>query len=177
MPSSDKCLFCRIANGEIPARKVYEDDQVFAFHDINPQAPTHILVIPRRHIPTLDDLSNDDASLVGTLVLRAAAAMQTATADGQSLDSVIDGAPSAAGNHPTGEHAGAATHDATAQHGHGVTTETSQVNPASQASHDEAERPAAASTHEAHEEHALGAPTDSGHATEDTPPPPSGAAG
>jgi histidine triad (HIT) family protein len=72
MPSSDKCLFCRIASGEIPARKVYEDDQIFAFHDINPQAPTHILVIPRRHIPTLDDLDDAEAELVGTVVVRAA---------------------------------------------------------------------------------------------------------
>jgi histidine triad (HIT) family protein len=72
MPSSDKCLFCRIANGEITARKVYEDDQVFAFHDINPQAPTHVLVIPRRHIPSLDDLTDSDATLVGTVVIRAA---------------------------------------------------------------------------------------------------------
>src|ERR1043165_7506239 len=47
MASHDRCLFCRIVAGEIPARKVYEDDEVYAFHDINPQAPTHILVIPR----------------------------------------------------------------------------------------------------------------------------------
>ena len=70
MPSDNKCLFCRIASGEIPARKVYEDDQFFAFHDINPQAPTHILVIPRRHIPTIDDLDEGEAGMVGMLLIR-----------------------------------------------------------------------------------------------------------
>ena len=49
MPSHDQCLFCRIASGEIPAKKVHEDADVVAFHDINPQAPTHVLVIPRSH--------------------------------------------------------------------------------------------------------------------------------
>jgi small subunit ribosomal protein S3 len=74
------------------------------------------------------------------------AAMQAATADGQSLDSVIDGAPSAEGNHPTSDHGGAAVHDVAAEHGHGVTAETSQVDPASQGTVDAAERPGAVST-------------------------------
>lgn len=60
-------------SGEIPARKAYEDDQVVAFHDVNPQAPIHILVIPRKHIATLDDLTDADASTVGGVVVRAAA--------------------------------------------------------------------------------------------------------
>ena len=64
MAGNDRCLFCRIANGEIPAKKVREDDDVVAFHDINPQAPTHVVVIPRKHIPTLDDLSEGDAGYV-----------------------------------------------------------------------------------------------------------------
>ena len=51
------CLFCRIASGEISASKVYEDDEVLAFNDINPQAPLHVLVIPKRHISTTNDLS------------------------------------------------------------------------------------------------------------------------
>jgi histidine triad (HIT) family protein len=72
MPGSDKCLFCRIAHGEITARKVYEDDDVIAFHDINPQAPTHVLVIPRKHIPSLDDMTEGDAAIVGTTLVRAA---------------------------------------------------------------------------------------------------------
>ena len=71
MASNDRCLFCRIASGDIPARKVYEDDEVYAFHDINPQAPTHILVIPRKHIPTLDDLEGGDSELVATVISRA----------------------------------------------------------------------------------------------------------
>lgn len=66
-----QCLFCRIVAGEIPARKVHEDDDVIAFEDINPQAPTHLLVIPRRHIPTLDALTEADVSTIGTTVLRA----------------------------------------------------------------------------------------------------------
>jgi len=52
------CLFCKIIAGEIPCNKVYEDDQVFAFHDIQPKAPTHVLVIPKEHIPTLSDVEN-----------------------------------------------------------------------------------------------------------------------
>jgi histidine triad (HIT) family protein len=66
------CLFCRIANREIQATIVYEDDRVVAFNDINPQAPTHILVIPRRHIPSLNDLTPDDEQIVGEIVRRAA---------------------------------------------------------------------------------------------------------
>ncbi len=59
------CLFCKIASGEIPATLVYEDEQVVAFHDIEPQAPQHLLIIPRRHIRTTLDLTAQDESLVG----------------------------------------------------------------------------------------------------------------
>jgi histidine triad (HIT) family protein len=72
MGNNDRCLFCRIANGEIPAKKVYEDDDVVAFNDINPQAPTHILVIPRKHIASLDDLTPADAQTMGITVERCA---------------------------------------------------------------------------------------------------------
>jgi hypothetical protein len=72
--------------------------------------------------------------------------MQAATADGQSVDSVIDGAPSEAGNHPTGEHSGAAVHVVEAEHGHGVTTETSVVEPATEDTVDSAERAPAPAT-------------------------------
>lgn len=65
------CLFCKIAGGEIPVEFVYEDDDVVAFRDINPQAPLHTLVVPRRHIPTLNDLQPDDAELVGRMYLAA----------------------------------------------------------------------------------------------------------
>src|SRR6266852_3342388 len=68
-----ECLFCRIVKHEIPASIVYEDERVLAFNDINPQAPTHVLVVPKRHIATLNDLSADDDRLVGELVRRAAA--------------------------------------------------------------------------------------------------------
>ncbi len=67
------CLFCRIIAGEIPAAIVYQDEQLVAFKDITPQAPTHILVIPRRHIATLNDLVPEDDGLVGEMTRRAAA--------------------------------------------------------------------------------------------------------
>lgn len=67
------CLFCRIVAREIPASLVHEDDQLVVFEDINPQAPTHVLIVPKRHIATLDDLSETDHDLVGTMVARAAA--------------------------------------------------------------------------------------------------------
>jgi len=67
------CLFCKIVAGDIPATIVYKDDQVIAIKDINPQAPMHVLVVPRRHIATINDLGPDDDQLVGEMVRRAAA--------------------------------------------------------------------------------------------------------
>jgi histidine triad (HIT) family protein len=67
------CLFCRIVSGEIPAKKVHEDERLIAFEDINPQAPLHVLVVPRRHIATLNDLQTGDDGLVGEMVRRGAA--------------------------------------------------------------------------------------------------------
>ena len=67
------CLFCRIVRKEIPASVIYEDDRVVVFNDINPQAPLHALVIPRRHIASLNDLSPGDDGIVGEMVRRAAA--------------------------------------------------------------------------------------------------------
>ena len=67
------CLFCRIVSGEMPAKKVFEDDDVVAFEDINPQAPLHVLVVPRLHVATLNDLGDDHDRLVGAMVRRAAA--------------------------------------------------------------------------------------------------------
>ena len=67
------CLFCKIINREVPASIVYEDERVLAFDDINPQAPTHVLVIPRRHIASLNEMSVEDDLLVGEMVRRAAA--------------------------------------------------------------------------------------------------------
>lgn len=65
------CLFCKIVAGEIPARTIYEDERVIAFHDIAPQAPVHFLVIPKKHIPTLNDLSADDKDLAGHILFTA----------------------------------------------------------------------------------------------------------
>jgi histidine triad (HIT) family protein len=67
------CLFCRIVKRELPASIVFEDDRILAFNDINPQAPTHVLVLPKRHIATLNELDAADDSLVGEIVRRAAA--------------------------------------------------------------------------------------------------------
>ena len=66
------CLFCRIINGEIPAKKVYDDDHIFAFEDINPQAPTHVLIIPKKHVRGLKEAQAEDAELLGRLHLAAA---------------------------------------------------------------------------------------------------------
>ena len=65
------CLFCKIANGEIPAEIVHESEDVVAFRDINPQAPTHVLIIPRRHIATINDIQAGDVDAVGKLFLAA----------------------------------------------------------------------------------------------------------
>ena len=65
------CLFCKIAAGEIPSNKVYEDDHVFAFRDINPVAPTHILVVPKKHISTTNEIGAGDQELVGRMVTTA----------------------------------------------------------------------------------------------------------
>ncbi|HET6413513.1 MAG TPA: histidine triad nucleotide-binding protein [Anaeromyxobacter sp.] len=66
------CLFCKIADGQIPAKVVHQDDDAVAFLDINPQAPTHFLVVPRKHIPTLNELVPEDDALLGRLARLAA---------------------------------------------------------------------------------------------------------
>jgi histidine triad (HIT) family protein len=70
--SQKDCLFCKIVDGDIPADIVYENDSLVAFRDIAPKAPTHILLIPRRHIATMNDLQDGDASLAGELFVTAA---------------------------------------------------------------------------------------------------------
>ena len=70
--AGDDCIFCKIANGAIPAKKLVEDEEMVAFDDINPQAPVHFLVVPKAHIPTFDDLSPKHAELVGRMMVRAA---------------------------------------------------------------------------------------------------------
>jgi histidine triad (HIT) family protein len=70
-PASN-CLFCRILSGEIPSKKVYEDDSVYAFEDIDPKAPTHVLVIPKKHFSGLNQATTEDAELIGRCHLAAA---------------------------------------------------------------------------------------------------------
>jgi len=65
------CIFCKIIRREIASKIAYEDDDVLAFHDINPQAPTHILIVPKEHIPTLNDLDEGHVSIVGKMFLAA----------------------------------------------------------------------------------------------------------
>ncbi len=79
--SEHDCLFCKILNGEIPADIVYESDSAIAFRDINAQAPTHVLIIPRKHIATINDLDDEDQEVVGSLYL---AAKDIARAEGIS---------------------------------------------------------------------------------------------
>lgn len=59
------CIFCKIANGEIPSKKVYEDDKILAFYDLEPQAPVHVLIIPKEHICCADELNSDNSAVVG----------------------------------------------------------------------------------------------------------------
>jgi histidine triad (HIT) family protein len=76
------CLFCKILKGQIPASIIYEDDRLIAFTDINPQAPLHALIVPKRHIASLNDLTEEDDALVGEMIRRAAAiAKQNGYAD------------------------------------------------------------------------------------------------
>jgi len=79
--SEQDCLFCKILNGDIPADIIYESDSAIAFRDINPQAPTHVLIIPRKHIATINDLDDEDQEIIGSLYL---AAKDIARAEGLS---------------------------------------------------------------------------------------------
>lgn len=72
MASDPNCVFCSIVRGDIPSTRVYEDDEFVAFRDIEPAAPVHVLIVPRRHVVSIDDLGPDDAASLGRLVLLAA---------------------------------------------------------------------------------------------------------
>lgn len=78
------CLFCKINNGDIPAAILYQDDDVTVFRDVSPQAPVHFLVIPKKHISTINDLQSNDAELIGKMMLAAknVAAEQGVAEDG-----------------------------------------------------------------------------------------------
>lgn len=69
--NNNDCLFCRIANKILPTKLVYEDEDAVAFHDINPKAPVHLLLIPKKHLATLVDAGQEDAALLGKLMLLA----------------------------------------------------------------------------------------------------------
>jgi histidine triad (HIT) family protein len=84
------CLFCKIVAGEIPSKKVYEDEELYAFEDINPQAPLHALIVPRQHIATLNDLAGKDDDLVGSMVRRAAAIAKERGFDGSGYRTVFN---------------------------------------------------------------------------------------
>jgi histidine triad (HIT) family protein len=68
---SESCIFCKIARGEIPSRKIYEDDEIFAFHDINPIAPVHFMLIPKLHLVSLQDADDTHAALLGKMLVLA----------------------------------------------------------------------------------------------------------
>jgi histidine triad (HIT) family protein len=87
---SRDCLFCRIAAKQIPADIVHEDDETIAFRDINPQAPTHLLIIPKEHIETLNDLEPSHDALVGRLVLRARALAASEAVDERGYRLVLN---------------------------------------------------------------------------------------
>jgi histidine triad (HIT) family protein len=83
------CLFCRIAKGEIPCGKVYEDDEILAFKDIHPQAPVHVLIIPKKHIATLAEARPEDAPVLGRMLALAPRLAQELGA-GEGFRSIIN---------------------------------------------------------------------------------------
>ncbi|MFN8472071.1 MAG: histidine triad nucleotide-binding protein [Anaerolineae bacterium] len=92
------CIFCKIVAGDIPAKILFRDDHITAFYDIHPAAPTHVLVIPNRHIATLNDLSEEDVDLAGRLILACKrAAVETGIAD--SGYRVLDNVGTGGGQH------------------------------------------------------------------------------
>lgn len=90
---ADDCLFCRIIGGDVPSTTVHEDDEVVAFRDIAPQAPTHILIVPRRHIASAAELDEDDGPLLGRLfaVARGLADEEGLTDDGYRVVTNVGG--------------------------------------------------------------------------------------
>jgi len=84
------CLFCKIVEGKIPAKIVHEDADTVAFEDIQPQAPQHVLVVPRRHIPTANDLSPEDEAIVGKMLRAAAVVAKARGIDGSGWRAVVN---------------------------------------------------------------------------------------
>ncbi len=85
-----ECIFCRIVKGQAPARIVYEDETVMAFEDLHPQAPVHLLVIPRRHLPSLSEATAEDEPLLGRLLAVAARLAQERQLAGRGYRTVIN---------------------------------------------------------------------------------------
>jgi histidine triad (HIT) family protein len=85
-----ECIFCRIVKGQAPARIVYEDETVMAFEDLHPQAPVHLLVIPRRHLPSLNEATAEDEPLLGLLLAVAARLAQERQLAGRGYRTVIN---------------------------------------------------------------------------------------
>ena len=69
--SMSDCIFCKIIGGEIPSKKIYEDGELLAFHDVNPQAPVHFLVIPKKHVPNIMELGAEESALLGRMLFKA----------------------------------------------------------------------------------------------------------
>jgi histidine triad (HIT) family protein len=84
------CLFCRIVAGEIPSKRVYEDEELFAFEDIKPEAPTHVLIIPKRHVATLNDMQPSDDAVLGAMVRRASLIAKERGLDAAGYRAVIN---------------------------------------------------------------------------------------
>jgi histidine triad (HIT) family protein len=89
------CIFCKIASGEIPAKVVFQDDHVFAFHDINPVAPVHILVIPKKHLASLSEADPGDQELLGRVLAGAIKAAEIAGVSKTGFRTVINTGKSA----------------------------------------------------------------------------------
>lgn len=100
-PVLDNCIFCKIAAKQIPAKLVYEDEEMLAFHDINPAAPVHLLIVPKKHIASLAECAHEDAALVGRMSLLAP---KLAAEHGCGFRRDADGAP--AGGFKTSFHVG-----------------------------------------------------------------------
>ncbi len=86
----DDCIFCKIISGDIPSNKLFEDDQVIAFRDINPQAPTHFLVVPKRHVSGVNDLTTTDEALVGHVYSVIASLVKELGIDGSGYRVVVN---------------------------------------------------------------------------------------
>jgi histidine triad (HIT) family protein len=84
MVSDSNCVFCKIARGELPSRKVYEDADVIAFHDIQPVAPVHFMLVPKQHVATLYDVTADDAPVLGKILALAGRSSTPAVSDART---------------------------------------------------------------------------------------------